>query len=361
MAGKSYLIIYWGDIKTEVTEFVYNKKETDKKVNNITSANKTLFTKSTSLNSSSPFKNTMKFISNIIPTNAGNKVAKVANGISNLLGGNGFSTIKLENLSLKYLNPIFNATSQKMGYSSFSELYTKIKYGAGSSFSTAEIDDFTAQCNLSAKELIEMRESTGNRKKSVKNGIIINVITSDEEKYSSEVPMRKVESGYDLTSYVHNSNKNRSFSGYISGKTLSDVAKLESISLINEQVSAEQIKHLLVQIRDSKTTFNVQVGSEEIISNCLFTDLSFAKNNKTENGYEISFEIQPIVKDDIKIVSSNIQSGGNSATAKNASKSRKGNKVVKAKATKQQSTIKNMKKAVSKKIDDAALPQILGR
>lgn len=364
MAGNTYLIIKWGDIKTSITQLEYNKNDVEKTNTNITSANKGIFSKLSDLTSSKPFKKTMQIVSNIAPTNSQNKVSKLAVGLSNLSTGNPFSSAKMENLSLKFLNPVFSATSQSLGYNSFSELYSKIKFG-GLGMTSEEAKAFTKTSAVTAEQLAVQKEYSINKKKSIVNGIVINVIDSDDESYDSEVPERKVENGYDLSAYVHNSNKKRSFKGYIAGGEFFKTNLLSGINVVNEQTSAEDMKELLVQIRDSKTTFDVEVGNEGEIKDCLFSSLSFSKSNSTLNGYEISFDIQPIYKDNIELVSANYKdTNKSSGSNKKGTSKKKGNTSNKKQNDKGKKSSKDnkvaMKDTISRQAGELILPLNFG-
>lgn len=340
--ANDYLVIKWKNYKTVVKEIIFNPQKTQQQsaninVNLLQNLYKDITTPLSLIKSSSPFKNLTQIISNVAPDN---HVKSVATGINHLLQNGKFPSASIENYTLRYLNPYFKNVSKQMGYGSFSELYSKIKFD-GLGMTSLEQKSFTEANQKASEEVLNwLREST-NTVESTKDGILVNIVTSDEETYESEVPMKRVEEGFDLTSYVYNKNIERRFTGYIADKELSIVQKINNINTAQEISDAESIKNLLVKIRDSKITFDVEIGNEKPLENCLFSSLSFTKTPDTGNGYIVNFSIVPIIKGNIETTKKKITA----TSSKAPRRASKGNTKNKNTNSKQNGTVQDKKSA----------------
>ena len=280
------VIIKWGSFKTKIVDIPFNEdffKEVSETLKG--SAQES----NLSPNTSKVLKTTAKILPAVVPTTS----AKIAvRGLEDLITGGNFSTENIQNETVKALNPVFRRTASKMGYKTISELMDRIKFG-GAPLEGVILQEFLNKLNESSSEEYEKYVKQQNLKLQENkvigevDGILIKVITNYDENLASEIPLRKVEKGFDVTSHVYNKSRDLSFVGNI-------------FDIEPNDNNAFTVKENLKKIRNSKTTFTVEIIGKEIIEKCLFESLSFTKTNQFRNGYEVNFRISSINESEIK-------------------------------------------------------------
>lgn len=311
-----YILIKAKSFKTKVYDIEYDKylnEQISQGINSILNKN------GIEQESSNTFKKALKTFIGIAPKN---EIKIAAKGLEDILNGK-FSTERIENYTLKMYNPILRNISKKLGYSSWTELYSKIKYN-GIGLGNQEIQDFIDKFKDVSNEQDDKITQLLNEKLQEQNkyieldGLAIDLVDEDTHTYESEVPLKKVEDGFDIASYVYNKNEERSFTGFITD---------------NQFRTAYDIKQDLISIRNEKKTFDIEINEEdEELKDCLFTSLVFSRDSSTGNGYNIAFSIIPIVKGNTKILNKRFE--GISNGDKKHSSSGKGNKKTPTKASK---------------------------
>lgn len=242
--------------------------------------------------SSNPFKNIAKIIGNTAPPN---KYGDITRAMISSSTEKKFPSLRVESAALKYLTPTFRDMATSLGYASFNEFYARIRSGGSGLLNEAK-DILNSAKDSGAKRVDEANLEANKKLNAFNEGndLYINVVTDYEESYKTEVPLKRVEGGFDVASYVYNPNEEYSFSGFIT-----DVRDVNG----NILVTTQDIKNELKRIRETKTTFNMQnTETEEFIEECLFTSLSFKQTSNGINGYDVSFSVIPIKKGEVQTV-----------------------------------------------------------
>jgi len=304
MANKKYVTIKHKNISPKLIEAEYDKADVFPKEKSLSHVAQT---NNINTNSSAPFEGLMKLASN---NTIKSKLGGIVSSFEGVMKSGKIQNKVAETILLRYQTPLLRAIVSLAGYPSFTDLYNKIKVG-GSGLSAAEQVEFIEAATKASEEGYQQESSRVNQRKKEKkkiDGIQINVIEEIEDSYDSEIPLKKVEAGFDITTAIHNKIPVYNFTGFIADSSIQELQEDGSIKTL----SVEDIKKEIINIRDSKIAFDIEFSEEvgangtirkrESISNCYFSSLSFSRTNNNINGYDISFSVIPVVEASVEKV-----------------------------------------------------------
>lgn len=181
-------------------------------------------------------------------------------------------------------NALDNAATDA-GYPTPSSLYTALTTGSG-----VISKDFT---KILAKKMDgENKENNKLANSSEITVLTFKIVTSDKESWSSDIPTRKTEKGFEVATAISNHNKTKDFDVLLCTDS-------------RQGTDMYQLKNQLEEIRNNKVPFDVYVNDKDVynqykMTNCLFSTLSFTPNGK--NTIDCSMSISEIPEWDVQMV-----------------------------------------------------------
>lgn len=186
------------------------------------------------------------------------------------------------------------------------------------------LDTFT-RANIDRTITNELVQNTNSGNTTI---IKMKLVISDNESYSSSLPKRRTEKGFNFVDYVNNEFPNYEFSAILGG-------------IGNSLYS---VKEALIALRKDKVPFKVFINDkyndkQYMVENCLFSSLTFGTGVESANSKTCSMSFEPIPEGEIKTVKlgninvgdSRNQKKGNKSVSKNTKvtpKKQGGNKTV---------------------------------
>lgn len=277
----SYIIITWGEDSDNVKILKYDDKKAQDIDNSLTfvSLNKNLMQGKIG----GALKATARFISSkaLSPAVQG----RVESGLIGILND---GKIKLNEVKASLIDNCTNELDKvavDLGFPTPSALYDAISNNGSGLNPDDFIQSYTNATKSTANDII----SSENNAKEGANVLKLRFCESDSETYKSEIPSRRTEKGFAYTDYVFNDSLERSF-----GVVLGGVAS-----------NPFEYKDVLKSIRDSKIPFDVYINdpknkNQEILTNCLFSNLSFDRSTDLGDSISCAFDIKEIIESEIK-------------------------------------------------------------
>lgn len=279
--NNSYLMIVWGDSTSELKIAEYSEEVKDSATG--------ILDKAIAINGvgkavlagvSSPLAQSMA--SKVLPD------ALMGRTMSSLYDIVKDGKIGNREVAGSFLNSCTNeldATAVAMGLPSASSLYEALMPDGSGIIATDFLNHFAKQSKKHSDDVLE-RENTN---KSATKVIKLKIITDETESYSSELPRRRTEKGFNYVDYVNNEEPTFEFNAIIGGVGIDLYA----------------IKDSLIEIRNSKMPFDVYINDkvnkkQYHHKNCLFETLNFSSDTSSDNTKNISLTLQPIPEHTIK-------------------------------------------------------------
>lgn len=236
---------------------------------------------------------------NIFPAGVSRSVVNALIGVASGLGKK--TPDDLVNLCLNVFGTIADKTARKLGFTDPHEIFSQVS-GQNVITVLGELGNQTNNVLNNCKQKINNFLGTNlfsisgssNTANTVKYaGLLLGLTTSDTESYEITIPRRKVEEGSDYTTHLLPQPWKKEFSVKLTNKILS-----ENFDQNIEIQNIENIKNKLIEIAQSRTTFDIYIRlSNDIMykkSNVVFSSLSFSKDEDSGNGYTATFTIEPI-------------------------------------------------------------------
>jgi len=292
MSGIPYIIIKHKNAKPALVVAEYDKDTVSKFASTI---NEQLAANNVPTEASKQTNTFFKLMSNKAPFN---KIGGISKAIEDIVKSGRIENTIAQSLFLRYATTPLRGVCSIAGYPSFTDLYDRIKFG-GTALTLAEREEFIKALEEASQEeykniSINLNENKFEKIRAV-NGLPITNIETVDDTYESEIPLKRVEKGFDIATYLYNKNESYSFTGFITDVTRAD----GTVS------NVESVKQELIDIRNSKISFDVEFAEEiqnstgkarqrpELID-CFFSSISFSRSNKAVNGYKVSFSLLPI-------------------------------------------------------------------
>jgi len=178
-----------------------------------------------------------------------------------------------------------DSVASGLGLPSPSALYDLIKPdGGGLTSAGINIKQFTNEYSKTSQKLYDELAIIKNNKSVEFAYIKLKLCTSESESYSSSLPRRRTEKGFNLVDYVNNEDLALSFDVILGG-------------IGNDTMY--QIQNALVELRKSKTPFDVykidKINNKQTkYKRCLFSSLEFSKDNVSANTKQCSMSFEEI-------------------------------------------------------------------
>ena len=334
MYGRVNAVIKHKNIPPKLVHADYDKKFVEASVATL---NSILTANNINVDSAKPFEKTMRLASNNTPKNY---LQNIVRAFEDIIKSGRIENKAAESILLRYQTPLIRLAASIGGYSSFTDLFDRIKTG-GTGLTNQEIVNLVkAFQEASEDKFQELSENLNIKKRELQEvgGLPITLVESFKKTYDSEVPLKRIEAGYEITTYIHNKTPVYSFEGLIVGgvetlgeKTTSftslagnnirvdgttisgSIGASFTEEISNSVLSSEDLVKELVDIRNSKITFDIEFDREfdiyankyvqkETLKDCLFLDLTFSRNSKNLHSYVVSFSVVPITKGSIQKV-----------------------------------------------------------
>ncbi len=273
--NNSYVIISWSNSSEKLKIKEYDKARANNIVNNVNNA--------ISVNGLG------KAVLAGLSSSFGQSL--LSKGLSNSATGRVMSSIysiasdgKIENEEIWYsfidsMTNELDSTAIDLGYPTATALYNAIGPSGSGIIASDFLNGFIKSTNTISDDVLGVE----NDNKIDQLVIKIKLINSDDESYSSNLPERKVESGYSYIKNIDNIDPEYNFQGIIGG--------------IGHDIY--DIKDNIIYIRNSKVPFDVYINDSKnnkqyIRKNCLFNNLSFGTDSSSSNSKTISFSFKEI-------------------------------------------------------------------
>lgn len=286
ISNDSYLIIVWGEDKDNVKILNFNDKKAQNDENVLLDFSKKNKLLSGKLGGA--LKQVARFgVSKVVPDAIKGRTTTALIDIMN------DGKIKLDEVKDTFIQ---NATNEldkvavDFGINT-EQLYDLLKNGG------VEKEAFFESYINASKSTEDEIISLSNDSKSSANVLKIKFVDSDTEDFKSEVPERKTEKGFAFSDYVYNALRERSF-----GCILGGIGK-----------NPFEFKEVLKKIRQDKIPFTVYINDaknnvQEIIENCLFSDLRFDRSSELGNCIQCQLDIKETIQSEV--IATSISSSG---------------------------------------------------
>lgn len=297
----SYLIIVWGEDKdnVKILNFDDKKAQNDNNILTQTANNNSLF----SGNLGGALKQVARFgISKVVPDAI---KGRTTTALINIMNDGKITLDEVKDTFIHNATNELDKVAVDFGINT-EELYDLLKNGGLEK--EAFFESYTNASKSTAEEII----SLSNESKSTANVLKIKFIDSDSEDLKSEIPERRTEKGFAYSDYIYNSLRERSFGCILGGIGINPF----------------EFKEVLKKIRDSKIPFTVYVndsknGVQEIIENCLFSDLRFERSSELGNCIQCQIDLRETIQSEVtsvNITPSNSNKDNNKRIQKPSSK-----------------------------------------
>lgn len=279
--NNSYLMIVWGDNTSELKIAEYSEEVK----NNATG----LLDKAISINGvgkavlagvSSPLAQSMasKFLPDAL-------MGRTMSSLYDVVKDGKISNREVAGSFINSCTNELDATAVAMGLPSASSLYEALMPDGSGIIATDFLNHFAKQSKKHADDVLEQE----NTNKSATKVLKLKIITDETESYSSELPRRRTEKGFNYVDYVNNEEPTFEFNAIIGGVGIDLYAMKDS----------------LIEIRNSKIPFDVYINDkvnkkQYHYKNCLFETLNFSSDTSSDNTKNISLTLQPIPEHTIK-------------------------------------------------------------
>lgn len=287
ISNDSYLIIAWGSQVENVNIVEYKEPEKTK----ITAEAKQAVsdTKDISINKVgkaiinsyfSPI--TQNMASKLLPTAALNRVNSSLGSIikdGKISNGEVFNSFKTS------CTAELDGVASGLGLPSPSALYDLIKPdGAGLASKGIKAETFSEEYAKISEKLYDQLAIIKAGKETQLGYIKLKLVTSESESYSSSLPRRRTEKGFNMVDYVNNEDIALSFDVMLGGMN-------------NDTMY--QIQDSLVDLRNSKTPFDVYKidklnNKQTKYKRCLFSSLEFSRDVASSNMKSCSMSFEEI-------------------------------------------------------------------
>lgn len=331
ISNNSYLIIVWGSQVENVNIVEYkepDKTKIEKTVQNAVSATTDVSINSTGkaiINSYfSPIAQQMA--SKLLPPSV---LGRANSSIAQIIKDGKINNTEVFESFKTSCTSELDSVASGLGLPSPSALYDLIK-PSGSGLTSAGINpkQFTEEYAKTSEKLYDELNIVKNNKSVEFAYIKLKLCTSESESYSSSLPRRRTEKGFNVVDYVNNEDLALSFDVLLGG-------------IGNDTMY--QIQDALVDLRNSKTPFDVykidKINNKQVkYKRCLFSSLEFGKDNISANTKTCSMSFEEIPDGKVEVgsitgISGNTRSGkssGKSVKQKaNTTPAKQGSKKVK--------------------------------
>ena len=189
-----------------------------------------------------------------------------------------------------------------LGLPSVSTLYSALAPNGSGVIATDFLDSFSKVSNDTVEEETLVQNTNSGNATIIKLKLVI----SDSESYSSSLPKRRTEKGFNFVDYVNNEFPNFEFQAILGG--------------IGHDLYT--VKEALISLRKDKAPFNVFVNDkynnkQYMVENCLFSSLNFGTGVESANSKTCSISFEPIPEGELR--STKLENISNSISSSNSS------------------------------------------